>query len=407
MPGMNPNYSAAQGAASGAAQGTAAGAYGGPWGMLIGAGVGALAGGIGGMFGGGEETSGISLPPEFELGLIQQFSQSMQQIQFLSQQNQIIYDAYRQQNQSLQAALSGTIPSDQALRTLTDTTQQIAQAFGGDALAAIQSGFLDQDSAKYAGLIEEREGAFQNAVQQVQSGQFKNPVVENQINDQRRQLEQDLARSGVSPAQRSIALSQFERQASELRFNAGQSFVQTQGQALGASTGALQTAAGTSLSGRQFGFQRAVTGYQTGLNQLQFAQQGMAGLASLQQAGFGAGQQYLAQGNAFAQMPMNLYGQLGQFNFSDTSRDLLKSDLIGPGSVGTQTGVPFGQTEGFKNIYENYQRNQYQNQFYNPYVQTVDKGSWGDYTANQNPVNYLPGRSQPARTSARRFLPRV
>lgn len=280
------------------------------------------------MFGGGDsQKGGYTLPPEFEIQYIQQFEEDMARRE---QDYQMVTQAYNLYDQKI-SALNNIISkgyNEQDFYQLQDSNMRLAQTMGGSAEELAKNGFLTKED--------------QNDLQSMKNiaqGDFKGQtsgVLEGQLADQKRQLEQDLTRQRLSPTQRLIALNQFEQNATQQRFGFAQQQFGMQGQLINQRAGLRQQ------------------GYGQSMNTLQ----GNMGLASqymgaYNQLGQNYGNQYSAFGQALAfqgglrQEGQEAYKTMGQFKFSNNTKDALKSGLIGPGTYMQQTGIDRGNLKGY------------------------------------------------------------
>lgn len=278
------------------------------------------------------------LTPEYEMQMLAEFQNSITQYQQYQDQNRQLFDAYNQRVEALSGMISGALPSQEGLKYLTESTQKIAMAFGGDAEAMAKAGFMDSYTKEY---MDQAKAEYAN----IGTTNNTNPVLEAQLADQRRQLEQDLARSGVGPAQRSIALRQFEQSALSQRFEANN-------QTSAARLGALSTMQGNVLQARGQNYNQALGGYGAQFNFLQnqqgMFQSGTAALGNLYGQQYQFGQQYLNTADQLSQRNTQMYQTLGQYDLSKATRYAIESGLVGPGSVMQQTGVSRNNTVGYK-----------------------------------------------------------
>ena len=309
---IGPQYMANP--ATGAASGATAGSSLGPWGAAIGG----VAGAIGGFFGGGgSESTGLTLPPEYELQFFDYFNKQMEQLNQSYSQTSKLLDVYNSRANAAYGAMQGTIPSKAATKLLTQTSSELAQALGMSASDMVKNGFISPSEAPALQRIQDIA---------MQGTNFRgDAVTEQQISDQKRQLQQELARQGVPAAQQAIAMQQFEQSAGLRRQQAAQAQIGQLG-------GFLQTSSGL----RQQGFQQAVGGLGAVQGQLDFTRQGLSGLAGMAQNQFStnlAGQQF-QQG--LRQEGFQNYNTMGGFKFSDRTNELLSQGAIGPGSVNDQ-----------------------------------------------------------------------
>jgi len=306
---------------------------------------------------GGEGESGYKLPtPGAELQMLEAFNTALQNNQSYMDYNTGLIGKYDERMSTVEQMAKGLIPSQEALTKLSANTYDLVSALGGDAAQAIKGGFLDEYSAKMAGLIEGEAGGYKNTYQQeldlmrsVEGQNYKDPNLENKLNDQQRQLEQDLARAGVGPAQRQIALSQFQRQAEEMRFSRAEelrqgvtqramSRISAAGSTFQGLTGAYQTAAGLQMAGRQFQLSRAQLGLQAGMTGLEYAAAGVSGLGQLYQSVFATGQQYLSAQQQLSTQPLAMYGELGKYVFSKQTQQAMEGGLTSMPTYYSQTG---------------------------------------------------------------------
>lgn len=301
----------------------------------IGAGVAGLGDAIGGLFGGGggsSQKSGYTIPPEYELQFLQQFQNQFSQMQSDYQTIGAAYNAYNDKIGALNNIIEkGYSPEN--FQAIQQSNFQLGQTLGMDAQTMAKNGFItskDQQDMQY----------MQGLIQGHGQGGTKNQALEDQIGNQKRQLEQDLARGGVSPAQRAGALAQFEQSANQQRDQNSQQEFGQMSQLLAQRSGL-----------RQQGYNQATNTLNQGMN---MGNQYMAGYQQL-------GQNYAGQQNAaqnMLQLQQGLRGEanqnfqlLGQMNLSKTTSNFIKgggaSQWGGPGSYGSQTGIPRNQTGSF------------------------------------------------------------
>lgn len=304
--------------------------------------VGAVAAGVAGvgdavssLFGGGGGSSqkgGYTIPPEYELQFLQQFQTQLSQMQADYQTIGAAYSAYNDKVNALNNIIENGYSHDNFL-AIQQANFSLSQALGSDAQTLAKNGFLTEQDAKD---MEYTKGLIQG------HGQFgtQDKALEDQIANQKRQLEQDLARGGVSPAQRAIALAQFEQSANAQRSQNAQ-------QVAGSMSQLIAQRAGL----RQMGYGQAQSTLGGNMN---LANQYMTGY---QQLGQNYAGQLNAQQNAL-QMQQGLRGEanqnyqiLGQMNLSRQTNNFLKgggaSMWGGPASYGSQTGIPGNQTGNF------------------------------------------------------------
>lgn len=307
------------------------------WEVAAGAAAGIAQGVTGALLGGDSgPQKPYSLPPEYEAQMFQYFADALAHNQFLVDQNRQLYSAYDQRMAAVEGYYKGTMPRADAVRALTDTSQRIAQAFGGSVEDAIANGFLDSDNEEILrGASEEYRMA-----RDVESQDYRDPRLENQLNDQKRQLEQDLARSGVGPAQRAIALQQFDRSAEEQRFTRAEELRTGITQRAGARMSLLSGRMDMGEAAKQGAYARALGGYEAVMGQLGFAREGAMGLGSLAGTRYDAARSAMETERQLVSDPMTYFQNLGQFQFSRRGKQMVESGVRGPGSLYSQTGIP-------------------------------------------------------------------
>lgn len=351
---------------SGVIGGGKTGSAGGGWGALAGGVLGGVAGAFSGG-GGSSSSSGYTLPPEYELQFLNQIQQNLSQTQAQYGAVNQLYNTYQGRLDTIYGAMQSTIPSDQALQSLRQNNVDLANQLGASAEDLVKNGFITKDDQQH---LQD----YQDAAQ----GKLVDPGLAQQHKDQRRQLQQDLARQGVPLAQQQIALQQFDASARSEMFN----------RSVGLSTG---IAGGLQLSQalRQQGFNQAVGSNQNLMNQLGFAQQGLGNLANIGQQGFQAGmanQQYqLGLQNQANQQ----YQTLGQFKLSKETKAGIESGLVGPGSLFSQTGVSRNNMGQFKDLQRNYE-NMLSDQQLQGIGQAgaVKQGAYG-WSPTNNPLSFF------------------
>ena len=270
--------------------------------------------------GGGSSVSGFQLPPEYELQLLDQFDQNISDAQRSYQEYGMAADAYTKRLDVYQKQLSNLMPSAQAQRELAQTNMQLVQSLGKDANELVKNGFMTQAD------IDQMQ-----QLQGIGRGEYQNQVTENQIADQKRQLEQDLSRAGVSPTQRQIALSQFEQGAQRQREQAGNTqFARVQ----------------SILSGqsqlRQQGFNQALGTLGAQNQALGMIWQGTQARMGIDQAKYGvAGDQQKIQREQ-RQDSIGQYQELGKFVLSDRTQNALAGGQLQPGGSQSTATSQFG-----------------------------------------------------------------
>lgn len=332
----------------------------------------ALGGAAGSMFGGGgsSSSSGYTLPPEYELQFLNQIKDNLSQTQAQYGAVNNLYNTYSQRLDTIYGAMQSTIPSDQALQSMRQNNVDLANQLGASAEDLVKNGFITKDDQQH---LQD----YQNAAQ----GKLEDPGLKQQHLEQRRQLQQDLARQGVPAAQQQIALQQFDQNARSEMFN----------RSVGLSQG---IAGGLQLSQalRAQGYNQAMGSSQNLMSQLGFAQQGLNNLNALGQSGFQAGMQNQQYQLGLQNQANQQYQTLGQFKLSGTTKNAIQSGLAGPGSYYTQTGVSRGNVGQFKNMQSTYE-NQLSDNNLNGILQQgfSQPDMWSKYQSNGqvNPLDFV------------------
>jgi len=265
---------------------------------------------------------------------------------------------------------NSAIPDPEDLKTLKDTTYSLAASFGGGAAEAIKNGFIDEESARTAGLIEEREGAFyamsQKEVLDMQAAEktgFEDTAMKNQLADERQRLESQLRTAGASPSQIQDRLNQFDRNSTAMMASRAEELrtamterasirVGTAGSALGAQAGALSEAGRLRLAGREQVFSEAFRGFEANRSLLA-GEENAAFTGATTLGNLAAQRGQIAQGALEARSGLRgeaggIYKDMGQMSFSDRGKQMLESGLQGPGSLYSQTGVSRGDMGFYK-----------------------------------------------------------
>lgn len=277
------------------AQGAAAGASAGPWGAVIGGGLGLVSSLFGG---GGQDVSGMTLPPALEINMLRNSKSNLEMLQNNIGQIDNLIKAYNQRIDLISKGIEGTIPDEVLSKEIANNSAQIALGLGADAQQLIESGFLDAEDIQR---IEQLD--------QLSSQEFKDEAFEQEFSQQRAALEQQLLRDGRSLAEVSQTLMQFDSQKAVERQQRGE--ILRQG-AFGRGLATLQAKSGL----RQQGFQQALGALQAGQQQTAMTQNSfgnLANLAQMQQQGVLQGMNTQAN---FAGASQSLYNSLGQFDLN-------------------------------------------------------------------------------------------
>lgn len=281
------------------------------------AGIGAV-GEIAKAFSGDDQTvQGLELPPEFELQLIDAVDQDLASLNTEFQRITDLEQAFNDRIGALEGIVSNTLPTEEGLRALRDSSVRIATNLGQSAEELISNGFLDEDDIADLDELANLEGR-----------QERDPALERQLADERARLEQDLRRSGASPAVRAQALSQFDRTAEESRFRRAEELREGRG-------GRISQRIGLRSDLRERGFNRAVRTSDLLNRDLTAARQGAEQLAGLAGARFDAGTQAQGIRSGLRGERRTVFENLGQFNISDRTLESLANR--GPKATGSSS----------------------------------------------------------------------
>lgn len=311
----------------------------------IGLGMSAVGTGMSAAFGGGGGGGArLEMPPELMMNYIQQSQQQLQMLNQQYQKVQYLEQNYNQQLDVINEAIKGSMPTEEAVKSLQDQTLKIGQALGMSAKELAENGFMSEESAQQmqslqiertqlnlerAGLDKERasllaergvlEGQLHGLEDERQAmaamiGQESDdPELLRKQSEQRSQLEQELRRSGVKGAQLQRELSRFDQMAREERVRFGRQEFEQHGQIYGMGVqqyglGQQQLQAGQSLL--QQGQAQLGLGYQgLGLGSQLLGQQ-LSGEAQGVQSALGlAGAQQSALDRLFDQRAAGIGGQ--------------------------------------------------------------------------------------------------
>jgi hypothetical protein len=306
----------------------------------ISAGVTAISG-IASAFGGGDTTeSYLELPPVLEFAYLDGLSFDLNTIYDSMQRIDMGVQQYNQKIDLLDQGLAAGMMSNEQTKMLTQINFNIGKSMGMSAQQMMEGGLLTD---------YEKQGMQQLFDLADPNKMSDNPMVNQQLMQQRAQLEQDLAMRGTSASVRAQALAQFDQQAALTKFQASQEMKTSQSALL---SGAL----GTGQALRQ--------------GNLGMAQQQMEGIGSLldrQSANielreklannkFGATTAGAAAQVGLVGARHGMFAGLGEFKFSSGASRGLESGHIGsgapyrrPGELG-QTAPGFGgnpQQQGF------------------------------------------------------------
>lgn len=304
-------------------------------------------GAAGAIVGGGGPQGQLRFPPELELQFLEQNQQIVDQSQVDLQRTSELEAAYNSRLDTVDQIINGAIPDQDALRQLGEQSVQIAKAFGGNVEEAINSGFLtDFDKTT----IDQQQQEIEK-LRGLEDKNFRDPALEDKLNKDKQALEQDLARAGVSPAQRAAALRRFENVSEQERFTRANELRNQATQRGLSRIGAITSVGQFGLSARQQGFDIAsgsAANLRATLEQERGATaQAIQGLVGTAGARLAAGSQAIESRRGLRQDTLSAFGQLGSTEFSENTRDALEAGLIGPGTFKEQTGVSRGSVDAY------------------------------------------------------------
>ena len=160
---------------------------------------------------GGSSESGMTLPPQLQYEMLQSSTKSLQ---FMEQNYEKIGElsaAYDARINTIAAGIEGTMLSEDVMKQLTESSANIALQLGAGAEDLIANGFLDEDDIRR---IEELD--------QYNDQDFVDQQFEQEHDQQRSALEQQLLRDGRSMAEIAQTLSVFDSQKSVERQQRGE-----------------------------------------------------------------------------------------------------------------------------------------------------------------------------------------
>lgn len=240
-----------------------------------------ISGIIGGATAKGPESARLQLPPALEIDYLRNSQQLLDQIQSDIQKTYNLEKVYNQRLDVVDKAVKGILPDPKQIKYLDDAN---IDEFGN--------------------------------LRDIESEGFKDPVLENQLQTEKSSLEQELARKGISPAQRLQALNQFNKIADERRFTRTEELRTNKTQ-----RGLARLSAGQDLSG----------------SLVNRALQGGSALAQTAGQRFQAGQAAIEGRRVLGAQGQDTFKQLGQTKFSEEVRGLLKNGQIDTGGYATDS----------------------------------------------------------------------
>lgn len=268
---------------------------------------------LGSAFGGNKsQSTGYTLPPLLEFQMLEDTQQSLMQLDQDIQQVDQVSQAYEKRINSLKALNDATIPKEEALAQLRESSMQIGMAMGASAEELVSNGFLDQEDIDDLAEMEA-----------IAAEDFTDPRLDNELQDQKARLMQDLARSGAGPSQINQAMAQFERDAMEKRFTRSQELKQSQ-------TGLIQSRIATRSGLRQEGLQSVMQAQNSLFQNLGFAREGMNQQVGFEQSIANMGLQRLQARSGLRQEQQQMYQNVGAFKLSKgTKRALERGEVPG------------------------------------------------------------------------------
>lgn len=327
-----------------AAQATPVGAYTAAAGSVINT--------IGGLFKGSPEQNG-ALPFEIEKQMILDSQSNLSRIQESLKRSQAVYKSFAEQYNILKKVQMQAVPSAADMKALNNTNIAIAKAFGNNTLEAIKSGYLDEDTARLSGLIEDRAGQLHDNLSEIMKWDYKDPALEQKLSNGRRQLEQSILRGGGSAEDVARGLAQFDQQAEQSRFSRVEELRNSKmDQLIGsfnATTQGLTTAFDTKQTGMNQNLNRAVTGYQQVQNAIQNGQNAISNLATLNNNYLSGTNDYFAGQTNLMNTQQNIYSNIANTPLSLKTRGALGDDVsFSHGFLGMDTTNPAADPASIK-----------------------------------------------------------
>jgi hypothetical protein len=299
---------------------------------------------VGGMFKGAPEQNG-KLPFEIEKQMILDSQNNIATIQSNMRQSQQVYQAYVSQYNTLRKIAASGVPTAADMKAMSSANVDIAKAFGGNTLEAIKQGFIDKDTAKYSGLITDNAGVLQDNLAKVMSQDFKDPnLVTKQMQD-RRTLQQQLARTGATQTQIAQQLQLFDQQANNQTFSRteelrNQSIDQLSNN-FKTTTAGYQAGFNALEAGKNQNFNQAVTGYNQLQNGLNLGQNAITNVSTMDNNMLAANNNYNANTNQNITAQQGIYNNIANTPLSLKTRGALGDDVsYGDGFFGMDKHNP-------------------------------------------------------------------
>lgn len=310
------------------------------------------AGSVGGALAGGPPSNRLQFAgPEQDLQYLNDMDQQLSQLNTEITNTTALEEELITRNETQRAYLEGLLPREEAINKLAEQDQQIAERLGEKSFEIIGRGFLDEEDKKTTDQLEGIVAEEYRRSLSAEGQDYKDQVVERQITDRRRALEQGLAqRLGPGYATTEAgrrALEEFERNADELRYKSRQDnmnqITKRAAERVGLASGGYQTAAAIRLASRQESLSELVgmaNIRQTTLrNEREAALVGSQAISNLDTNSFQAGMAGSERRAALLGEQRNIYTQMGQVDYHKEIKQAQEAGLIGPGSVFEQTGV--------------------------------------------------------------------
>jgi hypothetical protein len=279
----------------------------------------------------------MTLPPELEMQFMDSMQASLKTIQEDYTKFNQAADHYRNINDNLISYNEGMMPEADFIKSFSEQQYNLAGLFQGDAKAAIEAGFMDDDTAKYMGLIDQEGNNLRKELSALEASNFTDPALENDLQKQKQDLEKRLQQGGASPAARAQALRDFERGSTEARFTRAEELRTGKTQRLISGASAVSSQYGqafqTGMTGKQYNLNRASTGFQAGSQMLNQTQQMLSQQSQLSQTGYSMSGSQVGVNQTLRNGMNQQFAQAGQYQFSQGAKQYLRSSASDPDSV--------------------------------------------------------------------------
>lgn len=346
----------------------------------------------------GTPSGRLKLPPELEMAYLRRSQKDLNAIDDEITRSRQVEAALNKKLNIAEAAVKGAMPDERFMAELEKNAFDMAKVLGGNMDLAIKRGWVDPLTVSASKRVQEEAIKTNAELRALASREIADPQLEKQLSDEKQRLQETLIRQGVSPAQQQIALAQFDQAAKEARFTRREQLLtgETQRQLarlqgftsstdVGAGIGERQLAARFSGIGNLYGQQQGI------------AMTGAGQLASIAGMGAEAGFKGIETRSGLVGQAEDIYGRLGQFDFSGHTKDALESGLVGPGSIYEQTGgISRNRLDTFKDI-----TREYQNQAADARLAGIDLG--GEMRFDRYSPNYSGNRIQDIIERSRRI----